>query len=94
LELTDRDGEGFPYLCEKLETRHLILAALETEDPQAGAVVQSGVLVGRRAGELHDLDVDLDGIPRASLSTDHRAYLDVPFLSEYFTRAKQGQLVA
>ena len=67
LELADREWEGFPSRCETLETRHLILAAIEAEDPQAGAVVQSGVLEGLLPCDLHDLDIHLDGVTRVRL---------------------------
>jgi hypothetical protein len=56
----DRERQCESDLGYEIETGPDVELAVETEDPQTGAVVQGRVLVRPRPAHLDELDVDLD----------------------------------
>src|SRR5882724_1525555 len=60
LNLANRKREGPDELSEEAETREHVEPRIETQDPEAGAVVTGRVLVGLATRDPDDLDVNLD----------------------------------
>lgn len=65
LQLVDGERERPRELAEELEAREHVEPAVQAENPEPGAVIDGGVLVGFRARVLDDLDIDLDRVPPA-----------------------------
>src|SRR5262249_42904107 len=60
-----RVGQG--ELGQEREAGALVQPAIEPQDPEAGAVVERGVLKGPTSGNLYELHVDLDRFARLGL---------------------------
>src|SRR5262245_57372646 len=60
LQLADGERERRDDLVQEVEAGEGVLAPIETQDPEAGAVIARRVLVGLRAADLHDLDIHLN----------------------------------
>jgi hypothetical protein len=65
LHPSNRERRPPPDVGQEVEAAPLIEVTVQPEHPVVCTVVTGGVLVGLRAGELHDLDVDLEGITGA-----------------------------
>ena len=62
LQPLDGKREGLPELGEERQARAVMKPPVEAQHPEAGIVVQGGVLKGPAARDLHELHIDLNGL--------------------------------
>ena len=70
LDLHDLEGQLLEHVVDELDGRLLVQALVDPQNPQAGAVVDGGVLVVLLAlafDGLDELDVNLNGVARLLL---------------------------
>src|SRR5262249_24873696 len=67
LQTANRKGKGPLELVQEGQAAAGVPAPVPPQDAESGAIVQGGVLERPAPGNLHKLDVDLDGFPRLGL---------------------------
>src|SRR5262249_53906079 len=67
LQTANRKGKGPLERVQEGPAAAGVQAPVQPQDAESGAIVQGGVLERPAPGNLHTLDVDLDGFPRLGL---------------------------
>ena len=58
LQRADAKREGSDDLAQEVEAREYAQASIQAQDSEPSAIIDGGVLVGFRAGDLNDFDLD------------------------------------